>query len=173
MKQDMPKARMIYQTSFPVSLRGRLDSAASNLDMSLNAYVARLLRESVIAYPRLEDGLFLEDEPMCKPFSLRLPSATMLIIQDGALAASRTINTEILLRLFRAMELSSILSKPLSGSAAWERLSAAIDVVLSSAAALECEHLSELSDAKSHFESSLPISSAHSRSGLSGDLHGN
>lgn len=167
MLQEKLKARMTYQTCFPVSLRTQLDNAASALDMSLNAFVARLLGESVRVYPTMEPVQSLKDEPMCKPFSLRLPPQTMLVIQDGALLAKRKINTEIILRIVQAMQKNSGSVKSVADNAAWDRLSKAIDAIG------DGDDLAELKEAKIEFERvMIPLDSTYSRSGLSGEPYG-
>ena len=169
MPQGRLKARMTYQTCLPASLRTRLDAAAGKLNMSLNAYVASLLAENVKARPRIESDVKLVDEPMCKPFSLRLPPATMLVIQDGALQANRKINTEIILRVSDEIQTRDGSAAPLYESPAWVRLSAAIDA-LSLAGSVDLNHLAELDEAKLAFEGILSrLGSTHSRSGLFGE----
>lgn len=172
MLQEKLKARMTYQTCFPVSLRTQLDNAASALDMSLNAFVARLLGESVRVNPILEPVQSLKDEPMCKPFSLRLPPQTMLVIQDGALLAKRKINTEIILRIVQAMQKNSGSVKSVADNSAWDRLSKAIDAIGHGDSG-DGDDLAELKEAKNEFERILtPLHSTSSRSGLFGDSYG-
>lgn len=120
---------MTHQASLPLSLRSMLDRSAREHDMSLSAYVARMLSINLRENPVCSGFSSPHDEAMCKPFSLRLPSSIMLPIQDGALHHSHTINTEIVNRLTLAMRDEAKASLNILESAAWVTLCGAIDAV--------------------------------------------
>lgn len=155
MRPNKPKPRMVYQARFPVAMREQLKQAARNLDLSLNAYVAKLLGESAKVTQELDGNSSMPEGDYCSPYSLRLPAATMLFIQDRALQGGRFINDEIMLRLKLAMHSEVLVMGPFTKSAAWYRLIAAIDETLRLGHPDGQDHLMELGQAREELEKAL------------------
>lgn len=150
--KDAPTSRRTYQVRLPVSLRARIEEVSTESGLSLNAFLARLLMDSVAKEPHLKEVVCPPQEAYCRPFSLRLPSEVMLAIQDGALRGKHIINDEIVMRVVVSMSGSPTLA--VVDAAAWNRLSAAIDAAVRSNAP---ESLAELRLAKEQYQRGFEI----------------
>lgn len=160
-----------FPLRLPPSLRLRLEFQAGRGNRSLNAHINLLLERSLSEYPIVSgrDGV---EEPLSRdPYGVRMPETLKARLQSAASESGRPLNTEMILRLCvtglavgeavtveRAVE-----DMPWSPevTAAWLRLSRAIDAMLSASALGMSKAAVELRAAKAAYEqmSSMKIGS--------------
>ncbi len=139
-----------FHVRLPPSLRSTLEASAKLANRSLNAHLGLLLEGSVSDFPVLEAAPAIT-EPLSKvPFGIRVQDGLKTRIQDAARKCGRSLNTEIVIRLLLAAgavrSIVEVMPRTAEGrieadmSAAWYRLSQAIESML-------CASVTELSKA--------------------------
>lgn len=158
-----------FSLRLPQSLRLRLEQQAGRGNRSLNAHINLLLERSLSESPivTMADGV---DEPLSRhPYGVRLPEVLKERLQTAANECQRPLNTELIIRLQLAERAASdvgVIERPAEEllhrpetTAAWLRLSRAIDIMLGANALDLSKAAVELRAAKAAYEKQCSIGS--------------
>ncbi|WP_153785202.1 hypothetical protein [Pseudomonas sp. EMN2] len=158
-----------FSLRLPPSLRLRLEVQAERGNRSLNAHINLLLERSLSENPIVTVTGGVEEPLSRHPYGVRMPEALKERLQAAANESGCPLNTELIMRLDlaeRAADKGGIVERPAENlshrpeiTAAWLRLSRAIDVMLSASALDLSKAAVELRAAKAAYERQSSIGS--------------
>lgn len=158
-----------FSLRLPQSLRLRLELQAVRGNRSLNAHINLLLEHSLSESPIVTATASVEEQLSLNPYGVRMPEALKERLQTAASESRRSLNAEMIIRLQLAERAagevgiaersSEMLPHRPKITAAWLRLSRAIDVMLSASAIDLSKAAVELRAAKAGYEQQSSIGS--------------